>query len=158
MKLKAFTLIELLVVIGIITILSGAIITLVNPASKRQDARDAVRKSDLAVISSALESYYADNYTYPSASSINCLYDILDGSTDSDSTCPDPAIGAKIYLNTKPADPSGAPSLYCYSRPTAQRYNLCAKLERGAAQLNGATSCSPAGSGTGGAFCITNPF
>lgn len=154
-KSSAFTLVELVVVIAIISILAGSVLTVINPASKRQDARDAVRKSDLAVISSAIENYYADNNIYPNANTLDCLYDILDGPVSSFGGCPN---GPKVYLNTKPADPSSGTSKYCYTNPTQQRFNLCAKLERGQEELHGATNCSPTGSGTGGVYCLTNPF
>lgn len=53
---KGFTLIELLVVISIIGVLSSVVLVSLNNAKVR--ARDAVRKSDLRKISTALETYY----------------------------------------------------------------------------------------------------
>ncbi len=62
---KGFTLIELLVVIAIIAILSGIILFSLNTA--KVNAKDAVRKSDLNSIKSALELYANDhNGKYPS--------------------------------------------------------------------------------------------
>ncbi len=62
---KGFTLIELMVVIAIIGILAS-IIT-VSLASSRAKARDAKRISDIRTIQLALEEYYNDNGTYPTA-------------------------------------------------------------------------------------------
>ena len=59
---KGFTLIELLVVISIIGVLSTVAMTSLNGARKK--ARDAVRKSDMNQISSALEQYYLEHNTY----------------------------------------------------------------------------------------------
>jgi prepilin-type N-terminal cleavage/methylation domain-containing protein len=66
MKKRGFTLIELLVVIAIIGILAAMILT--SLAAARVRARDAVRKSDLNQIATALEVYASDNEgTYPAA-------------------------------------------------------------------------------------------
>jgi general secretion pathway protein G len=64
-KLNGFTLIELLVVIGIIGILTGAVIVSLNPSARIAQARDGVRKSDLHQIQSALELYRSDKGEYP---------------------------------------------------------------------------------------------
>ena len=61
-----FTLIELLVVISIIGIL--AVLVMANLNSARSRARDAVRKSDLKNIQTALRLYYNDNGRYPETS------------------------------------------------------------------------------------------
>ncbi len=60
---RGFTLIELLVVIGILSLISSAIIFSTNNA--REKGKDAHRKGDLKAIASALTLYYADNKTYP---------------------------------------------------------------------------------------------
>ncbi len=69
LKLKregGFTLLELLVVI----IITGLLIFLIVPSvlSGPLKARDKERKSDLGQVQIALESYHADNDTYPSGS------------------------------------------------------------------------------------------
>ena len=61
---KGFTLIELLVVITIIGILATGASAVYTSAQAK--ARDAVKKSDLAVIRSALELTATDNGGYPS--------------------------------------------------------------------------------------------
>lgn len=159
-KFLAFTLVELIVVIAIISILAGAVITVVDPASNKKKARDAVRKSDLAVISSAIENYYADNKEYPNSTSLNCLYGILAGSSGNlVPGCTVPGAN-RAYLKVKPADPLVG-NAYCYQRVTAQNYTLCAKLEVGAEELHGVvTPCTPATptAAPGGLYCLTNPF
>jgi prepilin-type N-terminal cleavage/methylation domain-containing protein len=59
---NGFTLIEIMVVIAIIGILAQMILISVSMARSR--ARDALRKNDLRVISTALEMYYNDHGTY----------------------------------------------------------------------------------------------
>ena len=60
---SGFTLIELLVVIAIIAILAA--IAIPQYAKYRQSANNAVAKSDLANLRTAVEAYYADNSVYP---------------------------------------------------------------------------------------------
>jgi prepilin-type N-terminal cleavage/methylation domain-containing protein len=62
---KGFTLIELLVVIAIIGLLSTLSIVALNSARAR--ARDARRLSDIQQIQSALEMFYNDANSYPTA-------------------------------------------------------------------------------------------
>lgn len=54
---KGFTLIELLIVIGILAILSSAVVIVLNPAQLLAQARDTQRISDLATLQNSL-SYY----------------------------------------------------------------------------------------------------
>lgn len=62
-KRSGFTLIELLVVVAIIGILSS--IGVVIYLEQQKSSRDARRKSDLALISGALQNYFAVNKVYP---------------------------------------------------------------------------------------------
>ncbi|MEI8270066.1 MAG: type II secretion system protein [bacterium] len=60
---KGFTLIELLVVVSIISLLSSIVLTTLS--GTRAKARDAVRKSDMLQIKTALDLYYSDHGSYP---------------------------------------------------------------------------------------------
>lgn len=60
---RGFTLIELLVVIGIIGVLSTLATVALNGA--RIKARDAVRKSDMNQIGTAMQMYNSENNDYP---------------------------------------------------------------------------------------------
>jgi type II secretion system protein G len=63
-KLKGFTLIELLVVVAIISLLSSVVLASLN--SSRVKARDAIRKSDMHSLRTAIELYYiSNNGTWP---------------------------------------------------------------------------------------------
>jgi prepilin-type N-terminal cleavage/methylation domain-containing protein len=64
---SGFTLIELLVVIAIIGLLASVVLLSLNSA--RAKSRDAKRLSDVRQIASAMELYFNDANTYPSASS-----------------------------------------------------------------------------------------
>lgn len=65
---RGFSLIELLVAIAVIGIIAGVILVVINPAQKIAQARDATRKSDMAQIRTALETYFASHGEYPSVS------------------------------------------------------------------------------------------
>lgn len=60
-NLRGFTLIELLLVIAIIAILAGVVFVALDPATRLQDARDSVRKSDTEEILSATKLNQLDN-------------------------------------------------------------------------------------------------
>ena len=62
---KGFTLIELLIVIGIIGILAGVIIAVINPTRMRNRAKDAVIKTTLEKMGLALAANYASNLKDP---------------------------------------------------------------------------------------------
>jgi type II secretory pathway pseudopilin PulG len=57
---KSFTLVELLIVVGLIAVLSVAIILAINPAELIKQARDSQRLSDLTNLSKAISLYEAD--------------------------------------------------------------------------------------------------
>ena len=53
-KTKGFTLLELLIVIGILAILAGVVVLVLNPAELLRQARDSQRISDLSTMRSAI--------------------------------------------------------------------------------------------------------
>lgn len=62
---KAFTVIELVVVIAVIAIL--ATITAVGYTRLQKETRDTERESDIAIVASALETYYEKTGGYPAS-------------------------------------------------------------------------------------------
>lgn len=70
MKKRGFTLIELLVVIAIIGILAATV--LIGMRTARAKARDTQRKSNVASLVTAMESYYDDNTNYPALAAPAC--------------------------------------------------------------------------------------
>ncbi len=57
---SGFTLLELLIVIGLLAVLSAALVILIDPAERLRQTRDADRLSDLSIISNALNLYVVD--------------------------------------------------------------------------------------------------
>ena len=108
---KGFTIIELLVTITIIALLTTIGVTGYQAVSK--SGRDALRKSDLEQLRSALEIYKSENGSYPTATSV-CIADLTSD-----------------YLNTYPNDPKNPTYKYCYVRNSNLSYVLCAHLENG---------------------------
>jgi prepilin-type N-terminal cleavage/methylation domain-containing protein len=63
LRYNAFTLIELIVVVGIITVLTGLVLTTVGYARKKGAMARA--ETEIAALSAACENYKADNGIYP---------------------------------------------------------------------------------------------
>lgn len=111
-----FTLIEVLVAATIIALLST--IGLTGYQAITRSGRDALRKSDLEQIRSALEIYKSDNGSYP-ALTATCV----------------PAI-PNTYINPYPKDPKPTTYKYCYVKQSNLNYQLCAHLENGNSSYN----------------------
>jgi len=122
-KNKGFTVIELLVVIGLIAVLVGALIFLINPVAQLQRSRDARRKADLRQIQSALELYRSDQLTYPTPASVLNCGSSLQGTVNGNLI---------TYITKIPCDPkTGASYIYVPASPTspASSYTIMACLE-----------------------------
>jgi len=100
-----------------------------NPFEQLQKASDARRKSDLAQVQKALESYYDDFQKYPPNSAD---YQIIYGSSAVSWGNPFGPNG--LYMQKLPKDPKSGRIYVYYSDSTAgnQSYYLYASLERGA--------------------------
>lgn len=111
---KGFTLVEILVTATIIGLLSTIGITGFQAITR--SGRDALRKSDLEQIRSALEIYKSENQNYPQPIALGCDADIT-----------------SAYINPYPSDPSKGTHKYCYipSADPALTYVICAYLENG---------------------------
>jgi general secretion pathway protein G len=127
-KQGGFTLLELLIVIVIIGIL--AVLIIPNLASGPARARDAQRKSDLRNIKTALETYYNDNNSYPTAGGASCV--------PSASSCLGTVLstGTTPYMKVVPNDPKAPTQNYAYIPTPAScaagactSYTLTATLE-----------------------------
>lgn len=119
-KSSGFTLIELLIVIAIIAVIAAVVFVALDPATRFQDSRNAVRWQDVTAIAEAIKidqidgggSYLADIGNMPS----NTVYQIGDGTTDCNVGCTSAASSTACvdvtglvtngYLAAIPVDPS----------------------------------------------------
>lgn len=132
MRESGFTLIEVLVAATIIGLLST--IGFGGFQAITRSGRDALRKTDLEQIRSALEIYKSENGSYPA-----------------DSSCSAAASLVPSYLKTYPSDPKFPAYRYCYIRDTNLTYRLCNHLE------NGSSVASDSYCGdSGGTLCTAN--
>ena len=70
---KGFTLIELLIVIGILAILTAAVVIILNPGELLKQARDSQRFSDLDALKNTIALYLTDSQPFsPSVASGTC--------------------------------------------------------------------------------------
>jgi len=112
---SGFTLIELLVSISVMAVVFGVVIS--STAKVQQNARNAKRNSDLKIIQSALQQYYADNNFFPTAiTGDSCLHECTGNGSAACATvtCSN---ATKIYLKDIPIDP-GTSQNYCYFAST----------------------------------------
>lgn len=132
-----FSLVELLVSISIISILISSALFILRPQDYLKRSRDSRRQSDLKVIQTALEQYYANSGIYPVASPL---------------TTPSWTVGPTTYLRSVPKDPSGGGN-YCYAT-LPSGYETCAFFEGGVpAGFTPPASCGASFNG-----CVNNPF
>lgn len=145
-KQNGFSLIEILVAISIIGIVTGVIALAVS--SIQRNTRDSQRETDLRVLQSAIQQFYADQNHYP-----NTDLSVLIANGSALTNCsgePAGCIVSKTYISKTPKDPNSPQTNYCYMSQfsftasaftTANEctsssnsgkchyYELCAKLE-----------------------------
>ncbi len=143
---KGLTLVELIIVIAIVGILAAIIFSALNPVEQIRKSTDARRKSDLEQLQRALESYYQDSGSYPTADVNNQIT----GAGWGTAWLP--------YLGKVPKDPISSNKYVYFSPAGRQSYYLYANLERGsrdtqACFTTGAACTSIAANGLSATAC-----
>lgn len=139
---KGFTLVELMITVGIIAILSGVLLQVLNPQLLRSKTRDKQRISDLKRIQSALELYYADNREYPVSSSWSSP----------------PAATLSNYLDPMPQDPLNTGSHQYLYRTDSDGYIYCLMvyMEEDSSGNSG-SACSSWAPSDDACYSVSNP-
>lgn len=127
--MRGFTLIELITAIGVLVVMLSVSLIVLQPAEQFRKTRDAKRKSDLAQIQRALETYYQDYGRYPMT---NAAEQIV---VPTDSTDPIKEWGTtwRPYIDVLPIDVNSSKN-YAYwvdEDAGGQSYRLYASLDRG---------------------------
>ncbi len=108
---SGFTIVEILIVVMVIGVLVG--IAIVSYNGSRGKARDSIRRTDIANIVKALETYYSDNGTYPT---VNGSGSIKGGnwytSGDSSWAILQTTLTTAKVINSVPTDPINTSSGY----------------------------------------------
>ncbi|OGH14058.1 MAG: hypothetical protein A2687_02225 [Candidatus Levybacteria bacterium RIFCSPHIGHO2_01_FULL_38_26] len=112
---------ELLIVMGVLAVLIGSLITILDPVTQLKRGRDGTRKSDLSQIQSALELFRADHGCYPHGT---CLALAAFPSCGNNFSA-----GGVTYMSRIPCDPINAGQhKYTYDS-TGTTYNIYSCLE-----------------------------
>ncbi len=131
MNKKGFTLVELLVVIAIIGLLAAVAVVGINPS--RQKARDAKRVADIRQVQTALEQFYDDCGSYPTALTTAVANGCTGGTTFGN------------FMASVPVNPSPGGAAYTYTS-AGSTYTLTFTLEGATGGLaSGVHTASPAG-------------
>lgn len=122
-----FTLIELIVALAVLAILAGSFVIVIDPLAQIKKSRDNQRKSDLAQLQRALETYYNDFGRYP-LSSNSPNYQIM-----SLTVCGGPCSWGEpfgVYMDNLPKDPISGQTYRYVADSSRQFYRIYGSLER----------------------------
>jgi prepilin-type N-terminal cleavage/methylation domain-containing protein len=104
---KGFTLVELLIVLAVLGVLAAVVLIAINPLEQMARGRDAGRKSAIAQLGRAVQSYDISTLSYPTAAQWTAVTNVLASSGD---------------LKVFPTNPNGVTACtnnpksgYCYS-------------------------------------------
>ena len=78
---KGFTLVELLIVIGILAVLTSAVVVVLNPAQLLAQARDSQRMSDLDAVRSSISFYLSTATSTSLGTTAYCMASTTSGGT-----------------------------------------------------------------------------
>lgn len=117
---KGFTLLEVLIVIGILAVLSAAVLVAVNPTRQFKLARDSQRVANVSAIANAISQSVADNKgVFPCDAELGAVETNI-GADDADIA----ACLVPDYISTLPINPGYATGAYISAEDYDTGYNV----------------------------------
>ena len=106
--MKGFTLIELLIVIAVLGVLAAVVLVIINPVEQLARGRDAGRKSTVAQLGTAIQTFYTSNSAYPAVGTWNADLTTSSGELKSFPTAPTGAVNCGV-------NPQPSAAGFCYN-------------------------------------------
>lgn len=133
---KGISYIQLAISLGVVLVIAGFIISIINPLRILEKNNDAKRKQDLGQLQKVLEEYFRDNTRYPASQN----FEIIDFKTNT----PIKWGGQWIpYMNMLPIDPDPNSKYVYFAKNNNETYYLYAALQ----DNSDVNRCTSAGAG-----------
>ncbi len=97
-QFKGLTLVEVLIVLGLIVILAGIAVVVINPAKQRNRAKDGVLNNAISGIGQTFESFYGLKGYYPTTAQASQIVPYIQGFTVN--TAANPVTFYSVAVNT----------------------------------------------------------
>ncbi len=113
-QLKGLTLVELLIVLGLIVILAGIAVVVINPAKQRNRAKDGVLQNAISSIGQTFESFYGLKGYYPTTAQASEIVPYIQGFTVNTAVTPVTFYNAAVNTGINVSDAAATNGIIRY--------------------------------------------